>query len=90
MTDRADELPCNELVEIVTQYVEGRMSRDDVVRFEAHLRECPGCATYVDQIRATIRVVGRAASSLSPEAERALSLAFRAWKRSRGETDGEL
>jgi predicted anti-sigma-YlaC factor YlaD len=54
-----DEMTCKELVELVTEYLEGTLSALDCGRFEEHLAECPGCHTYLQQMRQTIRVLGR-------------------------------
>ncbi|HET7297254.1 MAG TPA: zf-HC2 domain-containing protein [Burkholderiales bacterium] len=76
------ELPCRELVELVTDYLEDRLSPIDRARFEAHLTECEACRTYLEQFRETIRVLGRLPEeSLSPEAREALLTAFRGWSR---------
>jgi anti-sigma factor RsiW len=76
------EMPCRELVELVTDYLEGRLHADDRARFEAHLADCPYCETYLDQMRQTIRVLGQLPEeSLSPEARDALLAAFRDWAR---------
>ena len=76
------ELPCRELVELVTDYLEDRLSPIDRARFEAHLTECEACRTYLEQFRQTIRVLGRLPEeSLSPEAREALLTAFRGWSR---------
>jgi anti-sigma factor RsiW len=76
------ELPCRELVELITDYLEGQLSPQDRVRFEAHLVQCEACRTYMDQFRQTIRVLGRLPEeSLSPEARGALIAAFRGWVR---------
>ena len=53
-----DELACRELVELVTEYLEGRLSPTERLRFEAHLVGCSGCRAYLDQMRATLRVLG--------------------------------
>ena len=77
-------LSCKELVELVTEYLEGTLSPADRARFEEHLTICPGCITYVEQIRQTIRLVGRIdEESISPEAEHDLLRAFRTWKADR-------
>ena len=77
-----DEMTCKELVELVTEYLEGTLSTLDSVRFEEHLAECPGCHTYLQQMRQTIRVVGRLPEeSLSPDSREELLRAFRMWKR---------
>ena len=76
------EMPCRELVELVTDYLEDRLSPIDRARFEAHLTECEACRTYLEQFRQTIRVLGRLPEeSLSPEAREALQTAFRGWSR---------
>lgn len=74
------EMPCRELVEIITDYLEDRLSPVDRARFEAHLAECEACRTYLEQFRQTIRALGRLPEeSLSPEARNALLDAFRGW-----------
>ena len=76
------ELSCIELVEIVTDYLEGGMSDTERRRFEAHHSECDGCTNYVDQIRTTIVTVGRVTpDDLSAEAKASLLLVFRDWTR---------
>lgn len=81
-TPPADDLSCQELVELVTEYLEGAMAPPDRARFDEHLGVCEGCRTYLDQMRATIRVVGSIdPAALDPSAERALLAAFRDWKR---------
>jgi anti-sigma factor RsiW len=54
------EITCRELVELVSDYFDGRLPEPVRIRFEDHLALCPGCVTYLDQMRATIRLVGRA------------------------------
>jgi anti-sigma factor RsiW len=74
-------LVCRELVELVTDYLEGRLSAADRSRFEEHLDECDGCTAYVEQMRRTIEALGHIPEeSLSPEAERELLAAFRDWR----------
>jgi anti-sigma factor RsiW len=83
MTDASHpEMPCRELVELVTDYLEDRLSPADRGRFEAHIGECEYCEAYLDQMRQTIRTLGRLPEeSLSPEAREALTIAFRDWSR---------
>ena len=72
------EMACRELVELVTDYLEDRLSPVDRARFEAHLAECEACRTYLEQFRQTIRALGRLPEeSLSPEARDTLLAAFR-------------
>lgn len=76
------ELPCRELVELVTDYLEDRLSPRDRARFEAHLADCELCRTYLEQFRQTIRLLGRLPEeSISPEARDRLLEAFRGWSR---------
>jgi anti-sigma factor RsiW len=76
------ELTCVELVELVTDYLEGLLSEAERVRFEEHLRACHGCTNYLEQMRATIALVGRIEPEDLPESARAeLLTAFRGWSR---------
>ena len=78
----ASELTCRELVELVTDYFEDRLSTDENRRFELHVCSCTGCRAYLAQMRAVVRVAGRLDESDLPTAVRADLLdAFRAWKR---------
>ena len=52
-------ISCQEVVEVVTDYLEGKLPPEDVAVFEAHLKLCDGCQWYLDQIRITIDTVGR-------------------------------
>lgn len=69
---------CDEVVELVTDYLEGALDADLAAEVEAHLLLCAGCAEYVEQIRATIRALGRvSATTLSEAAQAELLQAFR-------------
>jgi predicted anti-sigma-YlaC factor YlaD len=77
-----DELTCQELVEIVSDYLEGALSESDQERFDAHLEVCEGCRRYLDQMRTTIRVVGTLTEDdLDPGARDQLLQLFREWNR---------
>jgi anti-sigma factor RsiW len=72
------ELSCQEIVEVITDYLEGAMDADLHTAFEAHLSGCPHCTHYLEQMRATIRVAGTIeADALSPEFRAGLLEAFR-------------
>jgi anti-sigma factor RsiW len=74
-------LTCQELVELVTAYLEQVLPPDERARFDAHVAGCPACATYVDQMRETIRLMGTLTEEdLSPVARGQLLGVFRAWK----------
>jgi anti-sigma factor RsiW len=80
-----DEMNCQELVELVTEYLEGALPDADRARFENHLRGCDGCTHYVEQMRRTIQLSGRLSEqSISPEARDSLLSAFRSWKNEKG------
>jgi anti-sigma factor RsiW len=82
MTIGAEHLSCQELVELVTSYIEGALPELDRGRFEEHLTRCDGCTQYVEQMRATILVTGRLRlEDISPDAERKLLDVFRDWSR---------
>jgi anti-sigma factor RsiW len=72
------ELTCAELVELVTDYLEGRLAGADRRRFDDHVAVCEGCAAYLEQMRATIATTGRLGEDdLPPEFEEQLLRAFR-------------
>lgn len=74
------EITCAELVELVTDYLEGALDSVARRRFEQHAGLCAGCDTYLDQIRATIAETGRLTpETLRPEARDRLLAAFGGW-----------
>jgi len=77
-----DEMTCRELVEVVSDYLEDRLSERDRLRLEAHLAECPYCAEYVDQMRQTIAALGELPPEpVDPRQQEQLLEAFRGWRR---------
>jgi len=76
-----DDLTCQELVELVTAYIEGALTLHERARFEAHLAVCRGCTTYLEQMRQTISLLGTLTeTTMSPHARDDLLGAFRRWK----------
>jgi len=74
------EMTCKDVVELVTAYLDGSMPLTDRARFETHLTECRHCTRYLDQMRETIRLVGRLSEeALSPDARDDLMRLFRTW-----------
>jgi predicted anti-sigma-YlaC factor YlaD len=72
-------ISCQEVVEVVTDYLEGKLSREEVAVFEAHLELCDGCRWYLDQMRITIATVGKIEKAdVPPEMRDTLLAAFRA------------
>jgi anti-sigma factor RsiW len=79
----ARELSCREVVELVTEYLEGVLPRRDRKRFERHIAGCGGCTAHLAQMRRTIDATGRLTEEqLTDEARRELVAAFRDWKAS--------
>jgi Putative zinc-finger len=75
-------LACQELVELVTDYLEGTLGWRDRRRFKKHLTLCDGCQRYVDQMRETLDLLGTVPTdSLSPQAQSTLLDAFRDFRR---------
>ena len=76
-------IDCNDLIEVVTDYLENALSLDDRARFDEHLTYCDGCTTYLEQMRATLDAIGQIPpESVSSEARERLMQSFRDWKKS--------
>jgi anti-sigma factor RsiW len=76
------ELTCRELVELVTDYLEGALPGDVRERFDEHLAECPHCTEFVRQIEVTIALMGRVTEDELPSGLRSgLVAAFAEWRR---------
>ena len=73
-------IECQQVVELVTAYVEGTLDAKDRKRLEAHFGACPHCSAYLEQIRETISITGAITpDELSQEALSDLHNVFRAW-----------
>jgi predicted anti-sigma-YlaC factor YlaD len=78
-----DEMTCKELVELVTDYLEGTLAEELRLRMEDHLSRCDGCTTYLEQMRQTIHLTGQLREeSLTPQQHDDLLMVFRDWKKS--------
>lgn len=83
MSESADHITCQEVVELVTDYLDGALPSEQISVFEQHLNFCDGCVWYVDQLRAAVDTVGRIREEDVPaETRERLVAAFREWKRS--------
>lgn len=72
---------CVQMVELVTEYLEGALSPRERRRFETHLSRCEHCSAYVEQMRETLRLLGEVPPEpLSDEAVDELREAFRGWR----------
>ena len=77
-----NDMSCKELVELVTDYLEGALSPADQRRFELHMSTCEGCKLYIDQMRLTIKAAGQLTEdSIDLAAKEELLAAFRGWKK---------
>jgi anti-sigma factor RsiW len=77
---RRRALVCRDAVRLITDYLEGALSRGERSRFEAHVADCPHCREYLDQIRTTIALTGRIEpESLAPEVQDELIALYRRW-----------
>lgn len=78
---RRRSMVCREVVEAVTDYLEGTMASRDRARFEAHLAGCPHCTEYLAQMRRTLDVMGRIEpDDLAPEVQGELIALYRRWQ----------
>jgi anti-sigma factor RsiW len=74
-------IDCNELVELVTAYLDGSLDPDDRARFDAHLLECDGCENYLQQFRTTVSTLGKIPfDGLDPAFRSRLTSAFKDWR----------
>ena len=74
---------CSELVELVTDYLEGSMPAEQRARFDEHVSGCDGCTTYLEQFRITIRLTGMLSEEqVAHDARETLLGVFRDWRAS--------
>ena len=77
---RRDELVCQQVVELVSDYLEGALSRSERRRFERHLAGCENCTEYLSQMRATIALTGRLEpEDLTPQMREEFTALYRRW-----------
>ena len=78
----AEHVTCQEVVELVSDYLDQALPPEEASLFEQHVNFCDGCDWYLDQIRSTVATVGRITERDVPEETREkLLAAFREWKR---------
>jgi anti-sigma factor RsiW len=77
---RRRKIVCQEAVELVSDYLEGTLSRADRRRYEGHLAGCDHCTEYLAQIRETISLTGRLTpADLTPRMRDDLVGVYRRW-----------
>jgi anti-sigma factor RsiW len=82
------DLVCQQAVELVTDYLEGALSRGGRRRFEAHLAQCPHCTEYLAQMRATIALAGTVQpDDLTPQMQDEFIELYRRWRADPGSAD---
>jgi len=77
-------MTCRQVVELMTDYLEGALSAVDRARFEQHIAGCDGCTAYLAQLRMARKIMGKLADEpVPPAVERDLLEAFRTWRSAR-------
>ncbi len=83
MAEARLHITCQEVVELITEYLEAALPPDETSLLEEHLNLCEGCVRYAAQIRTTVEAVGRMPPQHVPaETREQLLAAFRDRKRS--------
>jgi anti-sigma factor RsiW len=74
-------LVCRDAVAVMSDFIDGRLPRRDAARLERHLADCPHCHEHLDQLRVTIRALGRAEpDAIDPDALADLVEVYRRWQ----------
>ena len=81
MTGKPYQEPtCQELAELITDYLEGALPPEQHALFDLHISECPDCTLYVEQMRTTILTAGRVrVDDIPPSVRDELLSVFRGW-----------
>jgi anti-sigma factor RsiW len=78
---RRRALVCRQAVELMADYLDGRLAGNDLQRLEVHLAGCPHCSEYLAQLRVTIDALGHAEpDELTTEALDDLVDLYRRWR----------
>jgi predicted anti-sigma-YlaC factor YlaD len=80
------DITCHQAVALVSDYLEGSLSRRDRRRLERHLKDCDACSAYLDQMRVTIALSGSVGpDDLSPDALSRLVDVFEQYQRDKSD-----
>jgi anti-sigma factor RsiW len=83
MTKSGDHLSCQDVVEVVTDYLDKALPPEEAALFEQHINSCEGCVFYVQQIKKTAEVLEEVREEhISPEAKHRLMRTFLDWRAS--------
>jgi predicted anti-sigma-YlaC factor YlaD len=86
-----NELNCQEVVELVTDYLEQALLPEMQARFEEHIEECPGCTTFLEQVQQTIMMLRKLSEQqMFPESKQDLLEIFRKWKQNESQRDSPM
>lgn len=81
-------ITCQEFVEMVTDYLENVLLPEVRQRFEEHAEKCPGCDTYLNQIRQTISMLHQVVEEpVSTDTQQKLLQVFAQWQQTRKQND---
>jgi hypothetical protein len=76
-----NEITCQEFVELVTDYLEHVLLPEMRKQFEKHAGDCPGCESYLEQVRKTVNILHQIEEEpVSPATRQKLLQAFGQWK----------
>ncbi len=83
-----NDLNCQEVVELVTDYLEQALLPEKQAQFEEHIAKCPGCNTFLEQVQQTIMMLRKLSEQEAfPETKQDLLEIFRNWKQNEGTGD---
>lgn len=78
-----EEMPCNELVERVTDYLEGALDGITMARLREHLMVCASCEEYINEVRLAVRVASELSTErISASLDANLLAIYREWSES--------
>jgi anti-sigma factor RsiW len=84
MTGDVEHVTCQELVEVLTDYLEGALDAGERAEIERHIVICHGCQNYVEQMRSTIDLLGQIAADDPGDTQAGKLLGmFREWQAGR-------
>ena len=85
------ELNCQEVVELVTDYLEQALLPEKQAQFENHIEKCPGCENFLEQVQQTIMMLRKLSEQQTfPETKQDLLEVFRNWKQDESTSDSPL